>query len=188
MNDMQTEFGFDGHWHGAVSGKPLFDPKVFVPTPKTPGRRGCKRFKELTKENLKQNITINVDTGCWIWNGAKKGGYGIKRINGKDIQVHRLSYELFHGKIPEGNIILHTCDNRPCCNPDHLRAGTQKENVKDCWSKGRHPMGTFSHEEIREIRKLHKEGYTNRQIARRLKAHLGAIWNIISGKTWKHIT
>jgi hypothetical protein len=43
-----------------------------------------------------------------------------------------------HGEIPEGQVIMHACDNPGCINPDHLRRGSQGDNLNDCVAKGRH--------------------------------------------------
>lgn len=51
--------------------------------------------------------------------------------------AHRVSYELHHGPIPQGALILHSCDNPGCVNPAHLRAGTQSENILEAFAKGR---------------------------------------------------
>ncbi len=75
---------------------------------------------------------------CFEWKGAKvTGGYGVKRWRGKNQYVHRIAYEWAHGPIPPGNVVMHTCDNRCCVNPDHLRAGTQGDNLRDMHAKGR---------------------------------------------------
>ena len=76
---------------------------------------------------------------CWIWNGAIRGnsGYGSFNVNGKIESSHRISYKLFKGVIPMGICVLHRCDNRLCVNPDHLFLGTQGDNMKDMFNKGR---------------------------------------------------
>ena len=78
--------------------------------------------------------------GCWEWKKKKTlHGYGETSIQGKSRLVHRLSYEIFKGKIPEGKNVCHSCDNKICFNPDHLWIGTQKENIEDCIKKERWP-------------------------------------------------
>ena len=81
-----------------------------------------------------------LGTRCWLWTGAHQTfGHGVIRLKDtkKNKLVHRLSYEIHYGSIPEGLNILHRCDNPPCCNPEHLFAGTQKDNIQDAIKKGR---------------------------------------------------
>lgn len=68
---------------------------------------------------------------CWLWSAGKESnGYGIMRIDNRNRSVHRLSYELLVGEIPEGLVIDHLCRVRHCVNPDHLEAVTRQENTK----------------------------------------------------------
>lgn len=103
---------------------------------------GCKKgFKQSTPiiDRFNEKYIINPETGCWDWQDTTgKRGYGKIRINGKHESAHRVSYELFIGKIPDGMMVCHTCD-RPCCvSPFHLFAGTASDNQQDSISKGRH--------------------------------------------------
>ena len=70
-------------------------------------------------------------TGCWFWVGACiNKGYGVMRINGKNVGAHRFSWELANGKIPAGMFIDHyACENPNCVNPDHLRPASNRENI-----------------------------------------------------------
>lgn len=80
-------------------------------------------------------ITRN-EYGCWLWQGALTGkGYG-SLSSGR--YAHRVSYEEFKGPIPQGYQVLHTCDRKNCCNPDHLYAGTHADNVADAIARGRY--------------------------------------------------
>jgi hypothetical protein len=91
-----------------------------------------------TTQTILDNIIKDSETGCWNWQrGRHERGYGLFRENKKQIRVHRKSYELFKGPIPEGMMVCHHCDNPPCCNPDHLFVGTCTDNLRDCSSKGR---------------------------------------------------
>ena len=78
-----------------------------------------------------------VKGGCWEWTGyIGKNGYGRISINGKYKSAHRLAYQLHYNKIPDRHV-CHSCDNRKCINPSHLWLGTDKDNLRDMWKKGR---------------------------------------------------
>jgi len=80
-------------------------------------------------------------SGCWEWRGkVGHNGYGLLEQSGRNWRAHRFAYTLAKGEIPEGKMVLHSCDNRVCCNPDHLRIGTAKDNWRDAIERERlHP-------------------------------------------------
>jgi hypothetical protein len=89
------------------------------------------------KEKLLQS-TVKSKKGCWEWIGGSRGnGYGAIKHEGKVIDTHRVSYMVYKGKIPEGLLVCHTCDNTSCVNPNHLFLGTYSDNAQDCLRKGR---------------------------------------------------
>lgn len=67
---------------------------------------------------------------CLIWTGCTYGdGYGkISSGPNQSMPVHRWAYEKAHGPIPESMKVDHRCHTPLCCNPEHLRAVTQKQN------------------------------------------------------------
>ena len=76
---------------------------------------------------------------CLVYNGARNPrGYGHLANRGRMAYTHRVVYEHHHGTAPAGMVVMHICDNPPCCNIDHLRLGTTSDNVRDCIAKGRH--------------------------------------------------
>ena len=83
------------------------------------------------------------ETGCLVYTGyVRPDGYKQVRYQGKNVLVHRLAYQLVYGAIPKGSVICHACDNPSCVNPLHLHVGTQKENLRDMFAKGRaRPQG-----------------------------------------------
>jgi hypothetical protein len=69
---------------------------------------------------------------CWVWQKCTTGGYGQARLPGTDrpYRTHRISYEAFVGPIPVGKCLDHLCNNKGCCNPDHLEPVTIAENTR----------------------------------------------------------
>lgn len=90
------------------------------------------------------NINIADTDSCWNWKKCvDKDGYGKwgilrrKQKVSKTLKTHRVSYQLTYGRIPEGLVVCHKCDNPRCCNPYHLFLGTQQDNLADMTNKGR---------------------------------------------------
>lgn len=80
---------------------------------------------------------------CIEWTKATtKGGYPVANIGGKTTYMHRKTWEDANGKIPEGLVVRHKCDNRKCINLEHLEIGTVKDNSEDCVSRGRQAKGS----------------------------------------------
>lgn len=102
-------------------------------------------FKRLsTLERFMQYVQPCEVTGCWEWTSAKDpGGYGVFELDDKTCGAHRVSFELFKGPIPAGKLVMHTCDNRGCVRPSHLKPGTSLDNNRDMMAKGRYRLGVM---------------------------------------------
>lgn len=73
---------------------------------------------------------------CWEWTGTRnKAGYGSITVQGKTARTHRVSFLLAKKRVP--TVVMHRCDNPPCVNPAHLKAGTIRLNNFDALVKGR---------------------------------------------------
>jgi hypothetical protein len=136
-----------------------------------------------------------VDKGpvCWEWTGAigPTGGYGIFRLDGKNIYAHCFSYILAHG-VPRKQTIDHTCGNRRCVNPAHLEDVSMWENNQRSASlsslnlrKTRCPRGhaysaieTYS---VRGKKKYHRICHKCLADNRREKRHAARLVSRVSG-------
>jgi hypothetical protein len=137
-------------------------------------------------------------SGCWVWPGSTRtSGYGNIRLRDRLISTHRLSYLLSAGSIPAGLIICHSCDNRLCCNPVHLFAGTYSDNLNDCISKGRFRLSSVMGKRG-EKNKASKLTYAKAVDIRSLKGTMSfkkigklfgvgptCIADVMKGKRWK---
>jgi hypothetical protein len=160
---------------------------------------------------------------CWIWTAGKdKDGYGkfavtLPRVGlptgapskQRHMRAHIFSWEMANGcHVPEGSVIMHSCDTPACVNPAHLSPGTQAENRADCGAKGRNAAGsrsgahmqphrmprgerhyaaTITEANVRDIRALSAQGIRPKAISDRLKIGFTKVWGVTSGRTWKSV-
>lgn len=82
-------------------------------------------------ERFIEKIRFDDETGCWMWEGATYlKGYGQFYLQRDYYSAHRVSYEYFHHRIPDGLQIDHLCRTPPCVNPEHLEVVTGGENQR----------------------------------------------------------
>ena len=104
------------------------------------------------EERVSALISKNETTGCWVFQGnIDKDGYGQISDKSKTVQVHRAMYIAKNGAIPAGHIAGHLCDDkypadckeyRKCCNPEHIRPMTTKENIQRAVTLGRYVVSS----------------------------------------------
>lgn len=159
---------------------------------------GILESNDIVRKRLIENSKRNGD--CLEWTKyIPENGYHYGMIyyhqDRKYHSVHRLSYMIFKGEIPEGMCVLHSCDNNKCIEPTHLRLGNKKENRKDAIDRNRlnlpkgsnHHKSKLSEEDVLKIRELRDSGKTLREIGHIFNVHLSMISYICNGKNWKHI-
>lgn len=135
---------------------------------------------------------------CQVWTKAKsKAGYGQIWDGQKVVYVHRVVASLVYGQPEFGQEVLHLCDNRACCNPNHLRWGSRKDNMVDASTKGRlkgkrvatgmaNSNSKLDFAQIQELRKQRKSGAKLRELAEAYQISIAATSKIVRGEVRKH--
>lgn len=153
----------------------------------------------MDKEKFESKFIPEPNTGCWLWLGASdKNGRGKLTINRKNFNAHRISYEIYKGKIKSGLFVCHSCDTPACVNPEHLWLGTQKDNMRDMGDKKRskfhkgsffgstHGMSKLTEKQVLEIRNRYVRG-NGAILAKEFNVSISSIHLIKKNKIWKHV-
>lgn len=134
------------------------------------------------------------DSGCLEWVGTRgTDGYGVLRALGKQMRAHRLSYLLFVGDLPVGQLICHRCDNPICVEPSHLFPGSPADNMRDKVRKNRVARGErFRHakltdDAVRQIRSAIAGGELQYKLAERFGVSRTIVSLIHRGQLWRHV-
>lgn len=134
---------------------------------------------------------VDEETGCWNWQGClNKGGYGLFSHYKRSFLAHRFSYEYFNGPLIKGLICCHSCHNRSCVNPNHLRQDTTLSNSIDMVVAKRQQCQILSIDEVIQIKKELQDPYIgqNKDLAHFYKVHPDTISQIKRGKNWSHVS
>jgi hypothetical protein len=137
---------------------------------------------------------VNKTSACWLWTGGVTGaGYGALNTSRgsheprRQVLVHRLSYELARGPIPDGLFICHTCDTPRCVNPEHLYAGTQSQNIFDSVKRRRFAgHRKLTDGQVRQIRQRFDGGEPVTQIALDVGCSRQTVKEIGARHAWCH--
>lgn len=147
---------------------------------------------------------------CWPWTAALSHGYGNMSLpvpgGKKEFGANRISLFLKTGNRLEFLQALHTCDNPPCCNPDHLYAGDERRNILDCIERNRYrgyfsqdpenskgannPNSKLTQDDILEIRKFKGQRMSAAGLAvvlKRFNICSSSFYYIRSETSWKSL-
>ena len=130
---------------------------------------------------------------CWEWQGAiDQDGYGRFRFN-EPVRAHRVALLMSQERQKDGVFSLHSCDNRKCCNPAHLRWGNNADNMQDRKARGGYALGSkktgakLTEALVVEIRKLRDGSLSDTALAARFGVSPSTIRRAASGKGWAHV-
>ncbi len=169
-----------------------------------PKQRFCsKRCAGIVREGTpRERLMANViraaaEDACWGWAGRVLPGprpYGSLKVDGRETLAHRLMWEVTHGPIAGDLLVLHRCDNPPCCNPAHLFLGTKKDNAQDALMKGRLFISAgersgnakLTADQVRAIRAL-DPNESAATVAARYGVSPALIYLIRQRRAWRHI-
>ena len=150
------------------------------------------------RPSAEERFWANVDRSgsCWLWVGARRGdGYGALNVRGRGgYGAHRFSYEIHHGPIPDGMVVMHTCDVPLCVNPAHLALGTHRQNAADSARKARRPRGSrnpqakLTEGQVLDLRSRYAAGGIKQtQLAIEYGVSAALVSSIITRRVWTHI-
>jgi hypothetical protein len=160
-------------------------------------------MRKQTRESFLSKV-LPVANGCHEWQGSiLSSGYGQVKWHGKNVLAHRLS-AYFHGLLPtiekstagaQYQLICHKCDNKKCCNPEHLYLGSGADNRADAIARNRiggvagslHHAARLTEVKVVKIRELADSGVVVADLARKFLASPRNIRKILSGARWKHV-
>lgn len=143
-----------------------------------------------------KRVIVGTPKQCWPWTGSQMGEWHGQWRNEAGLHelTHRAAWRLMKGEIPKGLFVLHRCDNAVCVNPAHLFLGTQSDNLKDMWAKGRarpksslgekHGMSKLTTEKVLAIRSSSESA---KILAQKFGVATTTIYDVLKRKIWKHL-
>ena len=149
----------------------------------------------------KEVILEKLENGCMkcISHCQDKDGYVRIKYNGKHDRLFRVLYQKAYGDISKGMVIRHLCNNSWCCNINHLKIGTQKENVQDMILCGRSRLGKenlsnrgeknyFHKLTEKQVKEIYLSKLSCKNLSELYNVSITNIYHIKRKRQWKWLT
>jgi len=146
------------------------------------------------------NKKTKLDNDCVVFiDKVNNSGYAIVGVTKfielyKTTLLHRMVYIHYNDPIPQGLVVMHSCDNRACVNIKHLSLGTVADNNFDMMKKGRnrqlkyerHNKAKLNWEKVNFIRRT-RNVFDGVLIASVFNCSKSTINSIRRNETWVNI-
>lgn len=151
-------------------------------------------------ERFWEKVDVRGPDECWPWLASTNpAGYGRFNVGGSNQIASRVAYELVNGPLGDGMQALHRCDNPPCCNPTHLFEGTNGDNIRDMFAKGRgnrttqpkgeaHGKARLTAAKVLQMRAMYATGrFTLEDLSATFSTSVSNVHTVVTRQTWTHI-
>lgn len=151
-------------------------------------------MNEIEVARFWDKVSLPDANGCMLWTAALSGvGYGVLKIRGQSHLAHRVSLSIAEGPSEDRVEAAHSCRNRHCVAPAHLRWATRAENEADKVLDGAvargsgHGRAKLTEAQVLEIRERQSKGATHRSLALEFGVRRQTIGAIVNRTKWKHL-
>jgi hypothetical protein len=142
-------------------------------------------------ERFSNKVDIRGPDDCWLWTACLiPNGYGQFWFEGRMHNAHVMAVKFSGIEVPDDHVVMHSCDNRPCCNTKHLLVARQINNIEDMVKKNRNAKGIthgcaiLSEQDVRAIRERRE---TAADAAATYGVSRATINDIRQYLSWKHL-
>ncbi len=144
------------------------------------GKQG--RLGNQVEQRFWNGVDVRGPDECWPWmRSTFHFGHGQFKVDGKNLKAHRVAYFITNGQWPNP-CGRHTCDNPQCCNPSHIVAGTQIDNIQDRETRQR-TARKLTDMQVAEMRDLYSMGdITQAELAEKFGVHNAFVSRVVNQK------